>query len=495
MDMRKTIRALVPGLALLAAALPAVGQEERAALYEEDERVHLLVARLTAPATEGAGVLFHVDERYGYGITAKHVLFQRGKVVEDLEAIFQAWPGKKLPVKYNNLHKQEDLAVFQVDLLPLGLSRQEILKSLPLDVLGSSKNLDPRDELSSVGHSAAGAWITPKKWLQFARKDPQKDAFFFEYSCPQGHSGGPVFDRKWRLVGMMIDEERPYCRALGIDFILKNIQAWKLSIDLVSPADKERGPEEAGKITVAVVGFDNRSGKNFPDLGAVAQDAATSFLYTLPGVRLVTRDRLDEVRKEVKLPESVLEGSGISRAGKLLNADLLMTGSVLRYDVERRTFEGFGTSALQDIFRMEISLQLIDAETGQIRFGKTFDIERTKQYPKSTSAPHESIDRKSELLRALLDLAQNDMKSAMMQVAAGGQTAGGFIEVPIASSPSGADVIIGGVLMGKTPKTIPLTTASSHDIELVMSGYEVYRRRIKALSGMRIDATLARKVP
>lgn len=493
MSLREKIRALAAGLALLAAALPVASQEERTALYEENERVQRLVARIVAPTTEGAGVLFHVDGRYGYGFTAKHVLFQRGRVVEDLEAVFQAWPSKMLTVTYNNASREEDLAVFKVDLGPLGLSREEILKSLPLKVLGTSKDLDPGDELASVGHSSAGAWITPKEWLRFSRKDLRKDAFLFEYACPQGHSGGPVFNKKWELVGMMIDEEAPFCRALGIDLILKAIRGWKLNLDLDTASTKERGPEEAGKVIVAVVGFDNRSGKHFPDLGAVAQDAATSFLYTLPGVTLVTRDRLDEVRKEIKLPESVLAGTGVSRAGKLLNADLLMTGSVVRYDVERRTFEGFGTSALQDIFRMEISLQLIDAETGQIRFGKTFDTESTKQYPKATSAPREPIDRKSELLRALLDMAQNDVKSALMQVAAGSDTGGGFIQVPVESSPAGAEIIVNGLSIGKKTPAVLSLTVSIHEIELLLPGYQPYKRRIKAQPGMRIDASLVRK--
>lgn len=410
--MREKTFAIALGLALLASAFPAVGQEEEIALYQENERAHLLVVRLTGPATEGAGILFHVDDRYVYGITAKHVVFQQGRKLEDLDAIFQAWPGKRRRVKVPNIHHQEDLAVFQVDLLDLGLSRQEVLKSLPLDMLGTSKTLDRGKELSSVGHSTAGAWITPGRWVLFDRKDG--DAFLFEYACPQGHSGGAVFDKEWRLVGMMIDEERPFCRALSIDRILKIVQGWKLGIDLYPPPPKERGPKETGKIAVAVVGFDNRSGKDFPDLGALAQDVATSFLYTLPGVTLVSRDRLKQVQSEIKLPDSVLDGTGVSRAGKLLNADVLLTGSILRYDVERRTFEGFGTSALQDIFRMEISLQLIDVETARVSFSKTFDVARTQQYPKATSAPPQPIDRKSELLRALLDTAQNDVKSALM---------------------------------------------------------------------------------
>jgi hypothetical protein len=491
--MGHKIRSIVIGFTLLAVAAPAVSQDGGTELYEENARAENLVVRITAPTTEGAGVLFHVDERFAYGITAKHVVFQQGRKVLNLTAHFRSWPGRQLPVEAHKLHHEEDLAVFRADLLPLGLSSAEVLKTLPLDMLGTSATLDPGDALSCLGHSTAGAWLTPKQWVRFARKDGA-NAFLFEFPCPQGHSGGAVFDKEWRLVGMMIDEERPYCRALGIDPILKIVQGWKLNIDLSSAPSKERGPQEAEKkITVAVVGFDNRSGKEFPDLGAVAQDAATSFLYTLPGVVLVSRDRLDKVRQEIKLPESAQEGTGASHAGRLLNANALLTGSVLSYDVERRTFEGYGTSALQDIFRMEISLQLLDVPTGQVRFSKTFNVERVKEYPKETSAPRESIDRKSELLRALLDLAQNDVRGALMQVAGGLEKAGQFIEVPVFTSPAGADIIVNGLYLGKTPKTLSLTQ-SSHEIELAMPGYESWHRRIKVQTGMRIDASLAPKL-
>src|SRR5215212_8333024 len=107
--MREKILAIALGLALLASAFPAAGEEEQIALYQENERAHLLVARLTGSTTEGAGILFHVDDRHVYGITAKHVVFQQGRKLENLDAIFQAWPGKRLRVKVPNVHYQEDL--------------------------------------------------------------------------------------------------------------------------------------------------------------------------------------------------------------------------------------------------------------------------------------------------------------------------------------------------------------------------------------------------
>lgn len=489
-DHRKLLPALL--LAACSVTMPAIAQGDRADLYEENERAQALVVRLTGATTEGAGIIFQIDEQLAYGLTAKHVLFQGGRVVDGLKAQFRAWPGQVLDAQGTRFHHREDMAVFQVDLRPLGLSPQELLLGIPLDQLGVSATLDPGDELFTVGHATAGAWVTPKQPARFARAE-EGDAFLFELDCPQGHSGGAVFDRQWRLVGMMIAEERPYCRALRIEMLLKMIQSWKLDIGLHQAPETRGTPALPEPITVAVVDFDNRSGEPLPELGAVAQDITSRILITLPGVVLVTRDRLDSVRREITLPGSIQTAAGMSRVGRLLDADVLVTGSILRYDVERRVFEGFGTSALQDIYRMAISVQVIDVDSGRVRFSDTFEVERKQTYPKATSAPYRPINRVSELLTALLGQAENDLRSALAQVAAGLGAAGQFVQVPVVTRPAGADVILNGVYMGSSPVTLDMTL-DSHEVAIELPGYTSWRRRVKVKPGLTIEVNLIPKV-
>jgi hypothetical protein len=490
METPKVVRILIIGLFLMSATL-VMQADERAELYQSQEHAELLVARISAENSDGAGILFHIDDHYAYGITAKHVVFQHGKMIEGLHAELRAWPGRQLPVEAIKLHYQEDLAVFRIDLGPLGLSRAKVLEGVPLNQLGASNNLDPGTELYSLGHSPDNAWIAPKQPVHFART-VGANAFLFELNCPRGHSGGAVFDQRWRLVGMMIDAEPPFCRALRIEPILKIIQGWKLDISLHEPPSQKVETPASRQINVAVVGFDNRSTKDLPNLGNVAQDITTSYLHTLPGVVLVTRDRLDSVRKEIKLPDTVQAGKGITNVGHLLQADALVTGSIIRYDVERRTFAGFGTSALQDVFRMALSLQILDVNSGRVQFSKSFEVERTSQYPKASSAPSQPIDRTSELLEALLEQAQPEIRSALAQVVGGLPVAGQFLDVPVTSTPANADVILGGIYMGKTPITLQLAS-DIHEIKIVLAGYEPWSRRFRAEPGKGISATLVPK--
>ena len=472
---------------LLTVATPAWGAE-KADIYRDEEKAESLVVRITAPNTEGAGILFYVDDQYVYGITAKHVVFQRGKVIDGLRVELRSWAGRHLPVESFKLHYQEDLAVFRAELAPAGLSRAEVSKVVRFDQLGSSDELDPGVALYSLGHSTAGAWISSKDPLRMDRKEGPV-AFLFKSDCPQGHSGGAVFDEQWRLVGMMIEEERPFCRALRIDPVLKIVQGWKLEVNLRPPPPRDGDKAASRQINVAVMGFDNRSTKNLPSLGFVAQDITTSYLHTVPGVVLVTRDRLDKVRNEIKLPDMLQTGKGITNVGHLLQADALVTGSIVRYDVERRTFEGYGTSALQDVFRMALSLQILDVKSGRVQFSKNFDTERTKQYPKASSAPSEPIDMTSELLEDLLAQAQPDIRSALSQVVGGLGAAGQLLDVPVTSSPAGADVILNGIYIGKTPITLQLAL-EIHEIKIVLAGHEPWSRRFRAEPGKGVEATL-----
>jgi hypothetical protein len=481
---RKMVALTIGGLLSCAVSAPGA---DRADLYQDAERAEPLVVRITAPNTEGAGIIFHIDDRYIYGITAKHVVF-RGKVIDGLQAELRFRPGRQLPVEAFKLHYQEDLAVFRAELAPAGLSGAEVLKGVALNQLGASGDLDPGDALFSLGHSTASAWIAPKTPVRFA-KDDGANAFLFESDCPQGHSGGGVFDAQWRLVGMMIEEERPFCRALRIDPVLKIVQGWKLDVSLRPPPPREGDKAASRQINVAVVGFDNRSTKDLPNLGFVAQDITTSYLHTLPGVVLVTRDRLEAVREEIKHPDTLKTGKGITNVGHLLQADALVTGSIVRYDVERRTFEGYGTSALVDVFRMALSLQILDVKSGRVQFSKNFEVERSKQYPKATSAPREPIDLTSELLESLLDQAQPDIRSALTQVVGGLGSAGQFIDVPVSSTPAGADVILNGIYMGKTPTKLQLAL-DIHEIRVVLAGHEPWTRRFRTEPGKGIEVNL-----
>lgn len=493
----RPMRSILPLLVVLLLAAPA-GAQERPELLQQSAHAKKLIVRIFGDSVEGSGIIFAADAHHAYGVTAKHVLVTpRNRFRTGLRASFKMWH-QALPVTEDvRAHPTQDLAVFQIDLRPLGLSAQDVRLALALDQLGSTAGLDPGDEIYTIGHATGGAWIDSKDPGRFIELEafldpPARDTLKLEHFCPPGHSGGGVFDGRWRLVGMIFDNQEPFCRALRIETVLSQVQDWKYPIQLQRAPDRNGEPvAEPQGITVAVIDFDNRSGEHLPDIGPAACDLITTFLFNMPRVTVVTRDRLQTVLREQNLNPTRMSTEGKSRVGRLVDADALVTGSVSRYDVERRTVRYRDTSMLSDTYRMSINLQVIDIDSGVVRFSKDYDVERVTPYPDARSAPRRPLARESELLRELLEhQAREGVQSALRQITSGLDREGKLIAVPVRSRPEGAEVTIGGIYYGKTPLDLDLSLGV-HEIELKLPGYAPWRHRVKIEPGARVDAVLS----
>ncbi len=480
---------------LFLGTMPARAEDGRADLSQASDKAKRLIVRITGANVEGSGVVFAVEGNSVYGFTARHVLFQQGKVLAGLKARFRmaTW-NQAFPLEGTKFHYRQDMAVFKVDVAALGLSAKEIAAAFGLDQLGATGNLDPGDEIYTIGHAMGGAWIDSKDpghfiGLEAFAMPSQRDTLKLEHFCPPGHSGGGVFDAEWRLIGMIFDNQEPFCRALRIETVLSVLKDWKLDVQLRQAAGNEAAPAAAKNTTVAVVDFDNRSGVHLPDIGPAACDIVTSFLFNMPGVTVVTRNRLNTVLREQKLNPTKLSTQGISRLGQLLDADAVVTGSVTRYDVERKTLSRY--NLLADIYRMSINLQIIDIDSGVVKFSKGFEVERKKTYTDARGAPRRPQSRETELLHELLEnQASEGVQLALREITAGLGTAGKLIAVPIHSTPEGADIVIGGIFYGTTPMVHDLSLGT-HDIEIKLRGYAPWSYRVKVEPGRKIEAVLS----
>lgn len=484
-------------LSLLAACGSPAGAEEPE-LYRQAERAKDLVIWVTGSSGEGAAVIFEVDGSYVHAMTAKHVVW-RGGPLDDLEARFRQWQGRAFAVEPHRFHHERDFATLRVDLSSLKLSEEEIRRTLKLDILGDPSALEPGRGMFPVGHSSSSNWLNPETPAAFnsfdsARaNDPKKDVIRIEQTCPPGHSGGAAFDQDWNLVGILFEDDQVYCRAWRIDWALSAVQTWKYGVDLRAAPVATKDTRRADQIKVAVVGFENRSPHPLPLTGAAGIDVINSYLVNLPRVVLVTRDRLDDVRAELVVEGTQRSQEELARFGRLLHADALVTGSVLRYDVERRAFKGYGTEAMVDVYRMDINLAVLDVETGRITFSKVYDVEdKRTSYPDSNATDaYRPVDRSAELLGRLLDEAAGDLRDALSKLALGMPAAGQLVRVEITSDPPGADLLVGGVLVGSTPATIELEVGIQ-EIEIDRPGHHSWMRRVKVEPGLQVHANLAR---
>lgn len=104
---------------------------------------------------------------------------------------------------------------------------------------------------------------------------------------------------------------------------------------------KERVKERVIK-KIAIMDFTSPSGK--PDAGKLVTDSLLSYITTQAGseVKILARDVLGAILKEIELGQAGLyDIESAKRAGKLKGTDVFIFGSVLTYNVERNTTEGY----------------------------------------------------------------------------------------------------------------------------------------------------------
>lgn len=127
--------------------------------------------------------------------------------------------------------------------------------------------------------------------------------------------------------------------------------------------------EAQGKVRVAVMNFENNStwawwGDN---LGKAAADELTTQLVNSGQFTVIERAQLAAIMAEQNLGASGrVTGASAAQIGKLLGAQLILTGSITQFSIERRSagFRGIGGSLANA--ESKIDVRLVNTETGEV---------------------------------------------------------------------------------------------------------------------------------
>ncbi len=127
--------------------------------------------------------------------------------------------------------------------------------------------------------------------------------------------------------------------------------------------------EAQGKVRVAVMSFENNStwawwGDN---LGKAAADELTTQLVNSGQFTVIERAQLAAIMAEQNLGASGrVTGASAAQIGKLLGAQLILTGSITQFSIERRSagFRGIGGSLANA--ESKIDVRLVNTETGEV---------------------------------------------------------------------------------------------------------------------------------
>lgn len=169
-----------------------------------------------------------------YLATANHVAIPPGSAVQvRLRPPDASLPEVQRAAEVLERDPKLDLAVLLVRDPPPFIAAPGVL---PFDWARSPKALFKADRLRTIGNPHGRQWYSPFLNLERFWGLDGDDILFDAVVLGPGHSGGGLFAEDWRLVGMIIADEPPFGRALRLDTIVGQIQAWGHPIDLRIPA-------------------------------------------------------------------------------------------------------------------------------------------------------------------------------------------------------------------------------------------------------------------
>jgi hypothetical protein len=200
---------------------------------EQARRLVVMVdGRFDDEATRGAGLVIGTRGDRLYVATAYHVVRRDGAIARDVTVRLLSVPGQRLVATVlEHADRVLDLAVLSV----AGERGQPpSTAGIPFASLGVPRELKLGDPLFAVGHPLGTAWgdnLTPYLF----RKSDGDQLVFEALSIQVGHSGGGLFDQRWRLVGMVVRDEPPNAVALSIERIVGRLADWGYPIALAVP--------------------------------------------------------------------------------------------------------------------------------------------------------------------------------------------------------------------------------------------------------------------
>lgn len=123
------------------------------------------------------------------------------------------------------------------------------------------------------------------------------------------------------------------------------------------------------KVRVAVMNFDNNSTWTWwgDNLGSAAADELTTQLVNTGKFTVIERAQLGAILAEQNLGQSgAVTASTAAQVGKLLGVQLIMTGSITQFSIERRSagFRGIGGSIANAESKLDV--RLVNTETGEV---------------------------------------------------------------------------------------------------------------------------------
>jgi len=208
---------------LAAAAIPAPTAGETLAQVMFRERADAVVAVISEDG-HGTGAVIRED---GHVLTCAHVLGSAAQPnAQGVQVVFQG--GQAMDARVLAVDSIADLALLKV----------ETGRKLPWVPIGDLSNLQVGDPVVAIGHPKGFGWTVNQGIVSnlFVFRDGKKDPSIIQTQVPlnPGNSGGPLFDRFGRLIGVVAQGD-PTAQSLNWCISIRAVKKFLLANATVLP--------------------------------------------------------------------------------------------------------------------------------------------------------------------------------------------------------------------------------------------------------------------
>lgn len=193
-------------------------------LEQTKQLIVMLRVELDGSKALGTGIIVGREKNELLIVTAYHLLHRGTVQAKNIQVKFRAKPGKLVEatiLKHGN-EEEMDWALLSVkDLSGAGMDPC----SIKFDRKGETSTLKRGDDVFPMGNPNGIEWaipVAPDKVSEVTGNDIVFQSAFIS----NGHSGGALLDSSAKIVGMIIEDQPPFGKAIHIDSLLKTVSIY-----------------------------------------------------------------------------------------------------------------------------------------------------------------------------------------------------------------------------------------------------------------------------
>ncbi len=246
-------------------------------------------------------------------------------------------------------------------------------------------------------------------------------------------------------------------------------------------------------VTVAVTPFE-ASNYRLEDYTPYAQGELENLIMEQDDVIVVERARMDKMTEEGSFGSSsgLADPTTSVKFGRMIGAQILFTGSILKVDTQEKGFSGFGVNTSSSNTIATVRIRAYDAEKGTVIFSQKLK-GSSSSFSTSYGSTGDADPTSMAIEHAISKLEDNKKFVKLLSASRSSKTESQAVSVEFAPQPNNVDVEVNGIYYGSTPMTVDLPSGSPIKIKLSKPGYEIWEKSLLPREGMKIKTELEKK--